>query len=76
MEKSLSALRSDILQGRFDTFFVTVEHADMDVEVQPTALFDTVSTLADHEGADHRLDVETGSLGATSQLTVTDFNAS
>jgi hypothetical protein len=45
MEKFLSALRNDILQGQFDTFFVTVEHADMDVEVEPTVLFDTVSTL-------------------------------
>jgi len=76
MEKSLSALRNDIHQGRFDTFFVTVEHADMDVEVGPMALFDTVSTLADHEGADHRVSVEEGSLGETSFLAVTDFNAS
>ena len=76
MEKSLSALRNDILQGRFDTFFVTVEHADQDVEVEATALFDTVSTLADHQGADHRIIVETGSLGTSSFLAVTDFNAS
>jgi hypothetical protein len=76
MKKSLFALRDDILQGRFDTFFVTVEHADQDVEVEATALFDTVSTLAEHEGPDHRLDVETGPLGATSFPAVTDFNAS
>ena len=76
MKKSLSALRNDILQGRFDTFFVTVEHADQDVEVEATALFDTVSTLADHQGADHRITVETGSLGASSFLAVTDFDAS
>lgn len=75
MKKSLPALRNDILQARFDTYFVTVEHADMDVEVEPTALFDTASTLADHEGPDHRLDVETGTLGETSFLAVTDFNA-
>jgi len=76
MEKSLSALRNDILQERFDTYFITVEHAGIDVEVRPAVLFDTISTLAEHEGPDHRLDVVVGSLGSVDTLTVTDFKAS
>ena len=75
MQLSLSALRNAILQARFDTYFITVEHADMDVKVEPTALFDTVTTMMDHHGADHRIDAEPQSFGPDDTLTVTSFNA-
>jgi hypothetical protein len=37
--------------------------------------FDTVTTMMDDHGADHRIDAETQSFGPDDTLTVTSFNA-